>query len=184
MRKIVVRTGGKRVVQTALHEQLRSLARDVCLPFLLSEERFRQHADQITFMLIGSVAPGLCTDDSDVDIALVCDEEDYRQILHGVSWAVGKPSEASVAGVQLHYFGVSIQSIAATNSMMFAFTSMAMRSFCERASRSMLGRSSICWGIERNSEDNVRRASLTCYSADSAHFVSVWNLKILSLYVG
>ena len=64
-----------------------------------------------SFVLVGSVASGLCREDSDIDIALVCDEDVYKAISSNKSWSIGRPTETWIDGTQLHYYGISFEQI-------------------------------------------------------------------------
>lgn len=88
-------------------------AQDGCLPHLLDDVEIRPWVDEIAFVLVGSVATGLCADDSDVDIALVCDAQTYDHLSPGKAWGSGRPTEATVGGVRLHYYGIALDEIAA-----------------------------------------------------------------------
>ncbi len=91
--------------------RLQEFAKSKCLPFLLNLPRFKPYANRLSFLLVGSVATGFCREGSDIDIAVVCDEETYRSISMGTSWEFGRPSEAKIDGVKLHYYAVSFEKI-------------------------------------------------------------------------
>jgi predicted nucleotidyltransferase len=91
--------------------RLRQFARDVCLPHLTTLDRFASHRDRLSFMLVGSVATGLCDESSDVDIAVVCDQSVYDAISSGTDWDRGRPTEEHLDGVQLQYYGIAFEEI-------------------------------------------------------------------------
>jgi predicted nucleotidyltransferase len=86
-------------------------ARHKCLPYLLGLPELQPYLDEITFILVGSVATGLCTERSDIDIALVCDSSIYDEISIGTEWGANRPSEVLIDGIQLHYYGISFAEI-------------------------------------------------------------------------
>jgi len=89
------------------------VARDACLPYLLTLPRFREQAAHLTFLLVGSVATGRCGEQSDIDIAVLCEPNVYEAVSDGTAWDAGRPSETEVDGVQLHYFAASFDDVEA-----------------------------------------------------------------------
>ena len=92
-----------------LQARLMAFAKRECVPYL--RERFQGHLDRVAFLVVGSVATGLCNESSDVDIAVLCDGETYGELASGESWEEGRPSEARIQGVQLHYYVKSVEEI-------------------------------------------------------------------------
>jgi len=81
------------------------------LPHLITLERFRDHLDLLSFMLVGSVATGQDDQNSDVDIAVVCERGVYDSISGSTDWDQGRPTEQQLDGVQLQYYGISFEQI-------------------------------------------------------------------------
>ena len=102
---------GSIVPQNETHARLLDIAKTKCLPYLVSQENFIPYLDQITFVLVGSVATGLCREGSDIDIALICDRDILDKISSNTSWAAGRPTETIIQGTQLHYYAVSFERI-------------------------------------------------------------------------
>ncbi len=94
-----------------VQSNLQKVAKSKCLPYLLQLSRFKQYIEQLSFILVGSVATGSCHKDSDIDIAVVCDEETYEDISKDTFWNRGKPSTVKVDGVQLHYYATTFNCI-------------------------------------------------------------------------
>lgn len=92
-------------------ERLQEFARSVALPYLMELPKIKPHADDQSFVLVGSAAAGLCREDSDVDVAIVCDKAVYNAISAGESWSEGRPAEVSLQGTQLHYYAIAFQYI-------------------------------------------------------------------------
>lgn len=97
----------------AIRHRLLNLAKARCLPYLLAEPGISLKADHIAFLVVGSVAAGLCHNDSDIDIALLCDPDVYCELSVGTPWPAGKPIEVTFDGVRLHYYGITLDMIAA-----------------------------------------------------------------------
>jgi predicted nucleotidyltransferase len=93
-------------------QRLLDAARNACLPYLLSREEIAPHRKDIAFVLVGSVATGLCTERSDVDIALLCDGNVYDEISKGTVWKSGRPTEVIIDGTQLHFYGITFDRVA------------------------------------------------------------------------
>jgi len=94
-----------------VQSRLRQFAKSTCLPFLTSLSVFRPYVDRVCFLLVGSAATGLCEENSDVDIAVVCSGDVYPKVAEGQPWGEGRPSEKILDGAQLHYFAVSCDEI-------------------------------------------------------------------------
>jgi predicted nucleotidyltransferase len=102
----------RREVRTVeLQANLERFARDRCLPYLVVLPRFRSYRDRLSFVLIGSVATGLCNEASDIDIAIVCDEGIYNAISQNTVWSKRRPTEVHLDGVQLHYYATTFEEI-------------------------------------------------------------------------
>ncbi len=92
-------------------QRLRDIAGRQCLPYLLALPRFAPYSGQLAFVLVGSVATGLCREGSDIDIAVVCEPEVYDAIARDTPWAAGRPCETEIDGVQLHYYAITVGTI-------------------------------------------------------------------------
>ncbi len=92
-------------------ETRKQFARDVCLPYLMDLERFREHLDVLSFMLVGSVATGDSSETSDIDVAVVCDRNIYDSIAAGTDWDRGRPTEEQLDGVRLQYYGIAFEKV-------------------------------------------------------------------------
>lgn len=89
-------------------ERLLQFARSECLPWLQKQETIAPYGNSIAFLLVGSVATGLCREDSDVDIALVCSQQIYEDVSKDTRWEMGRPTEVILKGTQLHYYGMPL----------------------------------------------------------------------------
>lgn len=96
---------------TETQDKLQEFARSRALPYLLELPLLKPYADGLSLVLVGSAASGLCRLDSDVDIAIICDNETYKIISQGTSWDVSRPTEITIDGIQLHYFARSFEQI-------------------------------------------------------------------------
>ena len=90
---------------------LREFAVCQCLPYVLDLPVFQKHKNQLSVLLVGSVATGMCHADSDVDIAVLCDGNTYRLIPKDEKWEKGRPSETKIDGIQLHYYAITYEKI-------------------------------------------------------------------------
>lgn len=96
-----------------VHKKLLDTAKTRCLPYLTNRDCIAPYRDRIAFVLVGSVATGLCREGSDIDIALVCDKDVFEAISPDTSWSLGRPTETIIDGTQLHYYGKSYEQISA-----------------------------------------------------------------------
>lgn len=97
--------------QMECHDRLLQIAELHCIPYLQSLPRFRSMDEKLIFLLVGSVAHGLCNEHSDIDIAVVCDEPTYAEISIETEWSKGRPTEVVIAGTQLHFYGLTLNEI-------------------------------------------------------------------------
>lgn len=98
-------------MMTKIQSELQEHAKSRCLPYLLNLPKFAASIEQLSFIIVGSVATGLCEENSDVDIAIVCDEGTYETISYDTRWDSGRPSQTRIDGVQLHYYGITFEKI-------------------------------------------------------------------------
>ena len=96
---------------TGIQSKLQEFAKSKCLPYLLNLPRFASSIEQLSFILVGSVATGLSEEGSDIDIAIVCDEEFYEAISYDTQWGASRPSQIRIGGIQLHYYGITFEKI-------------------------------------------------------------------------
>ncbi len=95
----------------SIQKQLISFAFDKAYPYIIEQPTIKNNLSQISFILVGSAATGLCNAGSDVDICLICDQDTYDTISVGTRWLDGRPTEVILDGTQLHYYAISTESI-------------------------------------------------------------------------
>jgi hypothetical protein len=93
------------------HDRMLRFAESLCAPHLLQLPRFSPCADRLILLAVGSVADGFCNERSDIDIAVVTDDVTYQEIATGTEWSQGKPSEATVDGMPVHFYGTTLSEI-------------------------------------------------------------------------
>jgi len=91
--------------------RLLAFAKQTALPYLLKQPALQPFVEQLSFVLVGSVATGFCSENSDVDIAIVCESSIYSTLSQGTRWDAGRPTEVFIDGVQLHYYGITFDKI-------------------------------------------------------------------------
>jgi len=94
-----------------IHSKLLHLAKHRCLPYVLGLPRFAEHVSQLTVLLVGSVATGLCHNDSDIDISVLCESDVYDLIAAETAWHEGRPTESEIDGTQLHYYAETFERV-------------------------------------------------------------------------
>ena len=95
----------------SIQEKLITFAFEKAYPYIIEQAFIKDHLSKISFILVGSAATGLCKVDSDVDICLICDQGTFESIAVGTRWLNGRPTEVIIDGMQLHYYGISIDSL-------------------------------------------------------------------------
>lgn len=81
-----------------LRSQFLALAQAKCLPYLLAQPIFKQQDGKLAFVVVGSVATGLCTPGSDIDVAVVGDTATYEALTKDPAWAASFGVYQSAAG--------------------------------------------------------------------------------------
>ena len=95
----------------SIQEKLISFAFNKAYPYITKQPVIKDHLSKISFILVGSAATGLCNDESDVDICLICDQETFDTISVGTRWLNGSPTEVIIDGTQLHFYGISTENL-------------------------------------------------------------------------
>lgn len=95
----------------SIQKQLISFAFEKAYPYIKEQLVIKDYLAQISFILVGSVATGLCNANSDVDICLICDQKTFDIISEGTRWINGRPTEVILDGKQLHYYAISTDSL-------------------------------------------------------------------------
>jgi len=85
----------------------------VVVPYLLSSQSLAPFTDRLSLAVVGSVAAGFCTEESDLDIAVVCPDDVLSNIPEGATRQRGKPSEIDLDGVPVQYYGTSYREVSA-----------------------------------------------------------------------
>ncbi len=91
--------------------RLLEFAKGRCLTHLMALPCFSAHLERLSFVVVGSVATGLCHEGSDIDIAVICDTSLYEVVSAGMTWGSGRPSEVEIEGRQVHYYATSLGEI-------------------------------------------------------------------------
>ncbi len=95
----------------SIQKQLISFAFERAYPYIIEQPTIKGFLSQISFILVGSAATGLCNAGSDVDICLICDQNTYDTISVGTRWLDGRPTEVILDGTQPHYYAISTESL-------------------------------------------------------------------------
>jgi hypothetical protein len=95
----------------SVQAQLMEWAATVGLPHVLDAEGPQGRQTHLAGLLVGSVATGFCRENSDVDIALLCDIATYARISVGKPWSHGRPSEVRVGQQRLHYYAETFDAV-------------------------------------------------------------------------
>lgn len=95
----------------SIQKELISFAFEKAYPYIRELPLINDYLAQISFILVGSAATGLCNADSDVDICLICNQQTFDIISEGTRWVNGRPTEVILDGRQLHYYAVSTDNL-------------------------------------------------------------------------
>ncbi len=108
------------ILAPELRSQFLELAKTKCLPYLEAQTIFKRQQGKLAYVVVGSVATGLCTRTSDIDVAIVGDAATYEELTKDPAWpttftqeqpAVGDrppggdwPCQTMVDGVPLQFY--------------------------------------------------------------------------------
>lgn len=95
----------------SIQERLITFAYEKAYPYIKEQPRIKEYLSEISFILVGSAATGLCNQKSDVDICLICNQEIYDVISEGTRWLNGRPTELILDGTQIHYYAMSVENL-------------------------------------------------------------------------
>lgn len=94
-----------------IQEKLMKFVYETAFPFIIRQPNIENFSDDISFLLVGSTATGLCSEYSDVDICLLCPQDVFDKISMNTNWVNGRPTEIIIEGIQLHYYAISVDTI-------------------------------------------------------------------------
>lgn len=81
-----------------------TFAKFLACPYVLNLDAVKPYVNQVSILLVGSVATGICNPSSDVDICILCKRDVYDQINPLIEWNAGKYMEMSISGVKTRYY--------------------------------------------------------------------------------
>lgn len=93
------------------YQRLSSYAKNSVYPYLIQTDLVKEHIDTISILLVGSTATGLCDENSDIDICLLCDDETFSKLSVNTNWETGKPTQIRMDNIQVHYYAVPVGDI-------------------------------------------------------------------------
>jgi predicted nucleotidyltransferase len=94
-----------------IQQKLFNFAKEVAHPYVLQLPFYIEHENEISVLLVGSVATGTCTDTSDVDICFLCRDNIFCEISKNTDWAKGRPTEIILDNIQLHYYAINFETL-------------------------------------------------------------------------
>ena len=91
------------VFKSDLQARFVKFAQAKCLPYLVELPLFKPHAERVAVVVLGSAATGLCVPGSDLDMAVIADQQTYEAISQDPAWNGGLLWEIKMDGVLLQY---------------------------------------------------------------------------------
>ncbi len=92
-------------------EKLFAFAKYVACPYVRHLDAVKPHLYNLSIILVGSVATGICSADSDVDICILCPKKIYNDIYSQVEWNNGKYMELTISGISTRYYLETIEDV-------------------------------------------------------------------------
>ena len=92
-----------------IHEELLMFAKETAYPYLLSLPLVADYKDEISVLLVGSVAKGLCTEASDVDMCFLCHNPMQKIITQDYTVMCDEPATVEIDGKQLSYWAIGYE---------------------------------------------------------------------------
>jgi len=96
---------------TTIQQKLLAFAKEVAYPYIQQLPFYLEYENDISVLLVGSAATGLCTEHSDVDICLLCRENTFDEISKNANWNSGHPTEIILGNTQLHYYAAGFETL-------------------------------------------------------------------------
>ena len=97
-----------------IHEKLLNFAREVAYPYLSNMPCIVGYKDKISILLVGSVAKGLCTETSDVDLCFLCRPRVWEAITqNGKIMCGAPPPTVEIENTMIQYWAMTPEFISA-----------------------------------------------------------------------
>lgn len=87
-----------------IQEKLYTFAKFVACPYVRNLDAVRPHLYNVSIVLVGSVATGICSEKSDVDLCVLCTRKIYNEIFPLIEWNSGKYMELTISGIKTRYY--------------------------------------------------------------------------------
>lgn len=94
-----------------IQEKLYTFARFVACPYVRNLDAVKPHLYNLSIILVGSVATGICSEKSDVDLCILCTRKVYNEIFPKIEWNSGKYMELTISGIKTRYYLECIEDI-------------------------------------------------------------------------
>lgn len=88
-----------------------TFAKFLACPYVLNLDAVKPYVNEVSIILVGSVATGICNPSSDVDLCIMCPRETYNKIAPCLDRNAGKYMEMSISGVKTRYYMEAIEDI-------------------------------------------------------------------------
>lgn len=87
-----------------IKDKLFTFAKFVACPYVLNLDAVKPYVYDVSVILVGSVATGICNANSDVDLCILCPKKIYNLIYPNIEWNNGKYMELSISGISTRYY--------------------------------------------------------------------------------
>lgn len=94
-----------------IQEKLYTFAKFVACPYVRNLDAVRPHLYNVSIVLVGSVATGICSEKSDVDLCVLCTRKIYNEIFPLIEWNSGKYMELTISGIKTRYYLECIEDV-------------------------------------------------------------------------
>lgn len=94
-----------------IRDKFITFAKYLACPYVLNLDAVKPYINEISILLVGSVATGICNPSSDVDICIMCPRETYNKIEPFIDRNAGKYMEMSISGVKTRYYIEALEDI-------------------------------------------------------------------------
>lgn len=94
-----------------IQEKLYTFARFVACPYVRNLDAVKPHLYNLSIILVGSVATGICSEKSDVDLCILCTKKTYDEIYPAIEWNAGKYMELTISGIKTRYYLECIEDV-------------------------------------------------------------------------
>ena len=92
-------------------DKLLAFAKYFACPFVLNLDAVRPYTHEVSILLVGSLATGMNTEQSNVDICILCKKKTAQLIDGEMNWSGNHSTELTINGVRTRYYIAELETV-------------------------------------------------------------------------